>query len=51
MRHEPRIERGKAIEVTHTYRKNGDERQPIFKDETREFSLNYFTRSRRKVNA
>ncbi len=47
----PKLERGKSVIVTHRYFKNGDKKQPSFKDESREFSLNYFTRGRKKVGA
>lgn len=47
MNYNPRVERGSSIIVTHDFYI----KKVLVKQETREFSLNYFTRTRKKVGA
>lgn len=51
MNYNPRIERGKSNLVTLEYHKLINGNDTIVKIETREFSLNFFTRGRKKVGA
>lgn len=51
LRFEPRIERGKSLPVTLEYYKQLNGQKYLVDCQTRDFSLNYFTRSRKKVSA
>ena len=51
LRHKPLIERGNSLPVTLEFKKKIDGNEAVVKTETREFSLNYFARSRVKVGA